>query len=52
MVLVRVRFPDAVEQNNIVLFQDQKAMRMRVELRGIYEQPWRFEEVDLNDLLK
>jgi hypothetical protein len=43
---------NAIETNYIISFDDDKAYRLRIDLKGVHENPFRREDVDLNELLK
>lgn len=45
---------NAIEQNNIIVFDHDimKVCRLRIELKGLYESPFRMEEIDLMQLLE
>lgn len=42
---------NAIEQNHIITFKDGECLRMRVELKGLYESPFKLEKVNLKKLL-
>lgn len=43
---------NAIETNNIITINNGKFYCLRIELKGIHENPFRYETIDLNELLK